>query len=294
MLLNQKLKLYRFFKITWKIDLLMIAFCISAYVLDNYVLTSVKLPVTFPALLGTALAFFIGFNNNQAYNRWWEARIIWGAIVNDSRSWARNLLAYTNNQELAQKMILRHLAFLYALTSALRKNSDRDYIQYLSPEEVITVEKYKNIPNAILDLQAHDLHTLRQISATDDFSFLSLNNLLQAFCDSMGKSERINSTVFPTTYVYFTWLFIWLFIALITMATSYEAGMFSVVLGWFIGFVFHITHLNGMSLMNPFEGKPAGIPISSITRNIEINLLQTIQAEDIPKSLEPINDEYIL
>ena len=111
----------------------------------------------------------------------------------------------------------------------------------------------------------------------------------------MGKSERINNTVFPTTYIYFTRLFIWIFVVFVTMATADAVGFLSIFFSWLIGSVFHITHINGMSIMNPFESdNPTGVPIDSITRSIEINLLEALGDKDIPEPLQPLKGDYIL
>lgn len=295
MLVKKNLSFYQVLSYTWKIDISMIFFCSLVYVVDQYIFTKAVLPIAYPSLMGTAIAFFIGFNNNQAYGRWWEARIIWGGLVNDSRSWARSLIAYSLNQALAEKMIRRHLAFLATLSTSLRNDeSNLSYAEYLTSEDLNSLEPKYNRANQLLQLQAADLHQLRQMGAIDDFVFANLNNLLQNFCDGMGKSERINNTVYPITYVYFTQLFIWLFIALITLSTSELIGGYSVLLGWLMGFVFNAIHINGMSLMNPFSDNPSGVPISSITRNIEINLLQMLKSNKIPEPLKLIDGEYIM
>lgn len=295
MLVKKNLSFHQVLSYTWKIDISMIFFCSLIYVVDQYIFTKTVLPIAYPSLMGTAIAFFIGFNNNQAYGRWWEARTIWGGLVNDSRSWARSLIAYSSNQVLAEKMIRCHLAFLVTLSASLRKDeANLSYAEYLTSADLNSLEPKYNRSNQLLQLQAADLHQLRQMNAIDDFVFANLNNLLQSFCDGMGKSERINNTVYPITYVYFTQLFIWLFIALITMSTSGLIGGSSIVLGWLMGFVFNAIHINGMSLMNPFSDNPAGVPISSITRNIEINLLQMLNSPQIPEPVEVIDGEYIM
>jgi putative membrane protein len=136
MLLKQNLSIHRVLKITWKIDILMLGLCTIAFFVDTKLLPGVQLLPAVPTLIGTAIAFFIAFNNNQAYSRWWEARMIWGGIVNDSRSWARSLLVYTKDGDLARKMIVRHIAFLYAFKAGLRKTVDEEYKKILSPADI--------------------------------------------------------------------------------------------------------------------------------------------------------------
>jgi putative membrane protein len=76
------------------------------------------------------------------------------------------------------------------------------------------------------------------------------------------------------------------------MSTASIVGLPSIILGWLMGFVFNVIHLNGMSLVNPFELTPSTIPIATITRNIEINLLQMLKEKDIPAPLEPLYNLY--
>lgn len=110
----------------------------------------------------------------------------------------------------------------------------------------------------------------------------------------MGKSERIANTVFPTTYNYYTGLFIWIFIVSIILVTAQIVGAWSIVIGTLIGYLFLTSHKIGQSLLNPFEDIPSGIPLDQIARTIEINMLQTLQESDIPKTVESVNGEYIM
>jgi putative membrane protein len=96
MLISKKASIHRIIEGTYKDFLIDLATCLGSYLVFFYFLKNhVAVPAIIPTILGTALSFFIGFNNNQAYGRWWEARKIWGALVNDSRSWARQVLHYT-------------------------------------------------------------------------------------------------------------------------------------------------------------------------------------------------------
>lgn len=297
MLIAQHIRLSRILKNTWQVDVIMIITCTITYLVREYLIAHhVEIPAIIPTLLGTAIAFFIGFNNNQAYDRWWEARKIWGALVNDSRSFARALLSYAGkDQATARRMIFRHLAFLYALKANLRNAANDNYgTRFLPEEEQAEVDAQANRHNAILSIQSRELQQLSENGIIDGFRFMEINEMLVRFCDSMGMSERIKNTVFPTTYSYLTKVFIWLFVVTFTLVISQYAGIYSIFLGWLIGFVFVSTQINGMSLVNPFENNSAGVPLNQITRTIEINLLQMMGEKEIPEAVKPINGEYVM
>lgn len=303
MLIVKNIRLSRILRNTWQIDLIMIFSCTGAYLTRAFLIKhNFVVPAIIPTVLGTAIAFFIGFNNNQAYDRWWEARKIWGALVNDSRSWARSVITYISqneisNQEfkaLTDRMVRRHIGFLYALKAKLRDAVDENYQQYLDEADLKEINLHSNVHNAILTLQSRDLQQLSKDGLIDGFRFMELNKLLVNFSDHMGRAERIKNTVFPTTYNYFTKVFIWLFVVSLTLVISHEAGVWAVFIGWLVGFVFVSTQINGMSLIDPFENNSSSVPLNQITRTIEINLLEMIGAEKIPAPVKPINDEYIL
>jgi len=140
--------------IKWKfvmrlsIGYLIFYFCYSALVvylyhfLDHLNISdhngdSIDISIPFMPLstIGIAVAFYLGFKNNQAYDRFWEARKIWGGIVNYSRTWGNQVTSFVSNlqtldkkspeelHKIHQTMIYRHIAWLYALTHHLRRSS---------------------------------------------------------------------------------------------------------------------------------------------------------------------------
>lgn len=304
MLITPYVRLSRVVEGTWKHFVLDLAACIGAYLLNFFFLSHyAEIPALIPTVLGASLAFFIGFNNNQAYDRWWEARKIWGALVNDSRSWARQLLNYTtpsatiDSQELVRKrttMVMRHLSFVYALKESLRDSTAKVYHDFLDTRDISRVEQEINRPNALLSLQAADLEELYRNDVIDGFKFLELNNLLTKFCDQMGQSERIKNTIFPTTYSYYSRFFIWIFIICLTLVTSNLIGLWAIAAGALVGYVFLTIHTIGQALLNPFEYVPTGIPMDQISRTIEINLLQSIGHPDIPDPIKNLDNDYVM
>jgi putative membrane protein len=295
MLVVQNIRLSRILIDTWKVDLIMLISCTAAYFVREYLIAHhFQISTIIPTVLGTAIAFFVGFNNNQAYDRWWEARKIWGSIVNDSRSFARNLINYVDDETIAKTMVYRHIAFVYALKANLRGTIDEIYVKYLSDDDKIELQKHSNNHNAIINIQARDVQKLLKDNKIDGFKYLEINEMLVRLTDNMGGCERIKNTVFPTTYSYLTKVFIWLFVVTFTLVISQDMGYWSIFMGWLIGFVFVSTQINGMRLVNPFNNKSSGLPLNHISRTIEINLLQMLGDTEIPEPIKPINDEYIL
>jgi putative membrane protein len=289
---------------TWLSLLLLILACTAAYFFDIYFLKKyVEVPSLVPAILGPALAFFIGFNNNQAYDRWWEARKIWGAIVNDSRTWTRQMIHYTSAnsaeeinelKKMRQRTIYRHIAFLYALKENLRGNKDLSFKKFLTAKEYESVSKTSNIHNAILNEQSKDLEYIAKRGWIDGFRFIEMNKTLIKFCDHMGMSERIKNTIFPSTYIFYTKIFIWFLIVSITFVSTDLVDFWAIPIGVFVGYVFLITHQVGLTILNPFEPTPSGISLDQITRTIEINLLETLGEKEIPEPTQSVNNEYIM
>ena len=294
----------RVIKGSWENSIILIFICIAAYVIDIYVIKNyIEVPSIVPGILGPALAFFIGFNNNQAYDRWWEARKIWGGLVNDSRSWARQMI-YNTSANLPKKendlnnvkrrTIYRHIAFLYALKDSLRGEEKGYFKKFLTPKEAELVQTESNIHNAILNNQSKDLEYMYRMQYINGYKFIEFNRMIVKFCEGMGMSERINNTVFPTTYIFYTRVFIWFLIISITFVSTDSVGIFSIPISVFVGYVFLITHTVGLTILNPFEPTPSGISLDQITRTIEINLLEALGEKDIPKPVKSVNNIYIM
>lgn len=297
MLIHANWSVRQVIKFTWKTSVLVLLVTgLTTLVYLLWLQLYFAVPPFIIGVMGTAIAFFIGFINNEAYGRWWEARQIWGALLNDSRSWSRSVLTYSDHSDptVQHRMVRRHLAFLNALAALLRRTGDTHYETFLTSDDRERVRSFVSIPTAILRLQAEDIHQLHRTGQIDGFLFQRLDWLLEQFTTSMGQAERIKNTVFPTSYVYFTRLFIWIFIILCSIIAAETLNYWSAVLTWLIGFVYLITYQNGQLLMNPFDNEPSGTPISSIVRSIEINLLQDLGEVNIPEPVAPVNDDYLM
>lgn len=290
------------------------------------------LPVS---LIGTAVAFYVGFKNNQSYDRVWEARKIWGAIVNSSRSWGILVNAYIRNNQLPAdeikrmrtQLIYRHIAWLYTLREQLLVPTQWEHVSLGWPfgslavrrRETLGVGLFKdyltqkqtdhyfadsaeweaaaNKATQIISLQSQYLAELQENEVVHILRQIEMQKVLADFYDHQGKAERIKRFPLPRQYANLSFIFNCIFIFLLPLgivaefAKLGEAGVWLMIpFGTIVGWIYVVMELIGDYSENPFEGFGTDVPMLSICRTIEIDLLQMLGETDLPKPLQPIND----
>ncbi|CAA9528368.1 MAG: protein of unknown function UPF0187 [uncultured Segetibacter sp.] len=255
-----------------------------------------EMPLSIPALLGTAISILLSFKMNQSYDRWWEARKVWGAIVNDSRSFIiqlQSFLAYDEIENI-KKIAYRQIAWCYALGKSLRGQDALEETKHFITEiDQFEISKHNNKPLAILQLNAKDLKELRLNNKLEVFTHLQLDNTITRLCDSMGKAERINSTVFPSTYRQFLHFTIYLFVITLSISLRQVNMVFEIPLLLFIAAAFFLIEKSARHLQDPFRNRPSDIPVTAIARTIEINIRQLLGEKEVPEPVKP-DGFYIL
>lgn len=298
MLLKNKIPVsYIFGQIKYEV-LLVLCYGLSielAYSIFNIHVTAVSIPITVSSVFGTILSLLLAFRSNQAYDRWWEARIIWGAIVNDSRSWGRQVLTLMENPEnediksFQDRMILRQIAWCYALAKSLRGADPMPHIRdLLNENDYRYIKKISNKAVAILDLQAKDLQYALKMGWINSYQQINFDNTLCKLADSMGKAERIKKTVFPTTYGLYIKLAVWVFILLLPFGLVDLFGFLMIPVLMIVATFFYLIEKTAAQLQDPFENKATDTPVMAISRTIEIDLKEMMQNESIviPKPYE--------
>lgn len=317
----------------------------ATLVASVYQFTSLKAWLVIPwlplSVIGTAVAFYVGFKNNSAYDRLWEARKIWGAIINGSRTWGATTKSYVSNifrsenlseEELNRyrtKLIYRHIGWLYTLRNQLLISTQWEHInqgkhvggiakkrmanygvglhgddvteiqlrKFLPTDEYDRLINYKNTATQIIDQQSQDLNQLRKDDIIDDFRHMELQKLLADFYTFQGQCERIKKFPLPRQYGSMSFVFVGIFIFLLPLgmvsefAKLGEFGVwlsipFTVLVGW----IYVMMELVGDYSENPFEGLGNDIPMLSLCRTIEIDLLEMLGETDLPEPIKPIND----
>jgi putative membrane protein len=313
-----------------------------------------RLPWLPIGLLGTAVAFIQGFKNNASYDRLWEARKIWGGIVNTSRTWTIMIKDFITNDHATNKfssdelksvkkeIVMRHIAWMTSLRYQLRQprpwevnihskrnrkfraknyallecdiSKNEAVAPYLSDSELSALEHKSNWASQILGHQSTHLKNLLDQGLIEDFRHMELMNVLKELYTLQGKSERIKNFPYPRQFATLNLYFIWIFIVLLPfgvmdafqdigqsfiaemMEHEHEAGFFhmlfdglgkhfvwlSVPFSALISWVFYTLEMIGENTENPFEGGVNDVPITDMSRSIEIDIRQLIDDVDIP------------
>lgn len=282
---------YVFGKVKYEILVVFLYGTAIALLYENYRDIRISIPIAVPTVLGTVLSLLLGFRSNQAYDRWWEARHIWGAIVNDGRTLTRQLLGFVKSsydgdgaQQLCDRMVRRQIAWNYALAQHLRgQNNTRDLRKYISAEEYEYVTSYTVVPSGLLEMQSQDLAKALDEGWINSFQQVEIDRTLSRLCDSMGKCERIKNTVFPATYSLYIHYTLLLFIGLLPFSLIDYFGYVEVLITVAIAVSFSLIEKMAIHLQDPFENKPTDTPMTTISRNIERDLFQMLREKSIPE-----------
>ena len=282
MLLNRKISILYFVNnIKWQI-LFVITFALAVGFLHlRPEFKGIDIPLNILTLLGTIVTILLAFRTSQSYERWWEARTIWGAIVNDSRTLTRTVLQFLPENESVEKKKFaeRQIIFVNALGETLRKVP-------LSPKVEAYVKFHNinavNLPNALLDEHSHQIGQLNTEGKISDFQQLQLNDIVSRLCDSMGKCERIKNTVFPRSYSLILHILIYAFTAILPFSLNHNQFVTEIAISIIIPLLFIAVEKTAIIMQDPFENSPVDTPMTSIAQTIEINILQMMGEKDVP------------
>jgi len=270
--------------------------CVVYFIEWELGLLLMDLSFSIPAFLGTAISILLSFKISQSYDRWWEARKIWGAIVNDSRNLVMQTQAFVGIEHRAtiQRIAYRQIAWCYVLGRSLRGLDPLEGLEaYLSAKDIQYISKQSNKSLAILQLNTFEFESLRGMNLLTDYKQVQLDSTVVRLCASMGKAERIKSTIFPTKYRMFLHLSIYLFVICLTIATSTMSVYFGLPLIMSIATIFFLLEGTAYNLQDPFENRPSDTPITAIARTIEINIRELLEEEEIPAP-QPIEKGFYL
>jgi putative membrane protein len=289
MLLKKNISIIYFLKlIKWDIFAI-VSYSVLVGLLDhNSFFKDMVVPVSISAMVGTLLSLLLAFRTGQSYERWWEARIIWGAIVNDSRSLIRQLIQFIpdgdGKTEYVQKFANRQAMWCFTLAESLRKGpfSPRtdNYFKELNAES-------DNRPNLLLTLHTKDLSELSARYNLDANKQVQLDNTIVKLTDAMGKCERIKSTIFPRSYSVMIHFMIYVLMTILPYGLDDNHFLIEIAVSIMIPSLFIAIERTAILMQDPFENKPTDTPMLALSATIERNLMEMSGQPVPPKPPEP-------
>lgn len=241
-----------------------IAFFPGAYFLKN--LTNVY------SLLGFVISLLLVFRTNTAYDRWWEGRKAWGAIVNDSRSFASKLSALVLSKE--EKNAFNKLIPLFAFaTKQHLRNQDIKEDNSLNMD-ITGLELDGHLPLRIIQLMRIELEKLLQKETIHREAWLALNRDLDSLLNSLGVCERIKNTPIPFSYSLFIKKFIFIYVVTMPLAFVPLFGYLSAFISTFVFYALVSMELLAEEIEDPFGSDENDLPTDQLCLNIQNNCQQ--------------------
>ena len=258
----------------------------AAYILLPFHAPS--LPLT---LFGTVLALFLGFRDNSAYQRWWEGRVLWGAMINASRNlarMARNFLPEPDAHDLKRTLVLRQVAYVNALRCQLRRQApDAEVLRFLSKGEAEPALARVNTANGLLDGTGRRIADALNRGWIDTIQQSAFERILVDIANAQGGMERLKNTPLPNQYRFFPTFFTHLFCVLLPIGLVETLGFATPLGSTVAGLMFLAVLQVGDDLVDPFANTSHDVPLSAMCRTIEIDLLQAI-GDPAPEPAQPV------
>jgi len=278
----------------WKWLLFYLILCIAVSVTYSYYDLNVSIATTEVSMLGIALSILMGFRVSSAYDRWWEARKIWGSVVNNSRSLTRQLIAFTHHSSVTRKLleniVNRHIAFVYSMSSRLRQQNPENLIKpFLETEEFDQVKSKTNIPNILLLHNMYAIKKLQHDKHISDTELFRLEETILHLTNDLGGAERIKNTPFPVPYSYFTSLLVHLFAMLVPFGMVDSFGYLTIPVAMCAIFIFLVIEQIAVEIQDPFSNRENDTPVTAISQNIEFDLKEMLGDTNLPEKDQAVH-----
>ncbi|HTH52732.1 MAG TPA: bestrophin family ion channel [Edaphobacter sp.] len=289
MIVRDRLPLKRIWPQAWKRLLVLLIFdCTVAVVysvLHHKWISLNGLPV---APLASALTVFLAFRTNAAYGRWWEARQLWGQLVNTSRALAVQFLTMLDDETEDPRpiptrnlLVLHQITFAHALRCHLRKQTSLPEVRTLLGEEAaLEMRAYRNVPAALVLRMGDMLRQARNEGMLDSFRWAAINENLTVLTNIQGASERIKNTPLPRQFDYLPSVLVNAFCWLLPLGLVEDLGLMTPLASVLISFTFIAADLMSREISNPFDNTIHDTPMTSLSRTIELNLREQMEGVD--------------
>lgn len=220
-------------------------------------------------LLGFVISLLLAYRTNTAYDRWWEGRKSWGALVNSSRNLAIKLSAFLKNE--SDREYFRKIIPGYA--SLLSKHLSNEEVGKVLFEGLdLEIDQTKHRPNQIAQMLFHKINTLYKSGVITGDQLIIINNEIQTFTDVCGACERIKNTPIPYSYSAFIKKFIFVYIMTLPFGYAFSLGYYCIPVVIFTFYVLASLELIAEEIEDPFGEDTNDLPTQKIAANIKKNV----------------------
>ncbi len=230
------------------------------------------------SLLGIVLGLFLVFRTNTAYDRWWEGRKLWGALVNSTRNFAVKLDAYLSlenkeDRDWFAKMISN---FVVATKEGLRKGVQLAELEPVGADFADQFGRYDHKPNWIGAMMYRRINGLYKNGTVTGDQLINLDKEMKDFIDIMGACERIRNTPIPYSYMMYIKKFIFLYIITLPFGFVTQSGYMTILIVVLITFVLMSVELIAEEIEDPFGRDLNDLPTDELARKIRDNVREIL------------------
>jgi len=306
MVVEKHIKFRRLIPIIWKRIAMMtlLSACIVVPIV-YFDLRQFTITMQAPLILGTAISIFLGFRTNSAYDRWFQGRGYWGEVGANIRNLAllcaRVDQRYKNRNtgkdskqaaEIMPRMIKRGLAFMWVLNHQLKglpPLSHEGLEEFLEPEELKALKDVHNPSMKLLYTMGKDFRTVTDEGQFLDGEHFEYVGIQRELARLMTSCFSLKNTGFPTHYTYFTDLFVWLLVVLLSLSlpANENSGYYAIPIAVLIGWIFSMIEGIGDYMDYPWSNNRNVIPMDFLTRQHERDILAFALGEaELPPEIE--------
>ena len=241
------------------------------------------------SLLAVILSIFLGFRTTTAYDRWWEARKQWGALVNN----CRNLAIYVDSSwpesdTGIRRFMAKHISnFCLALSEHLREGTRLENLVYLAEEEIAYYESKDHVPNFIALRIYQRIAEAHREGTINEGDYINIKAQHQSLLDILGACERIKKTPIAFSYAVYLKVLVTSYALLLPFGLSEQFGYGTIPLTMLIVFALVGVELMGEEIEDPFGLDCNDLPTGDIAHTIRRNVFELLEdrapAEEQPR-----------
>ncbi|MBP1221879.1 bestrophin family protein [Flavobacterium sp. 1355] len=283
---NNYKAIFFFLKHLWTDLFLIILYASIITTIDLYTyLHLLTIPLSITTVTGTIVALLLAFRTAQSYDRWWEARKVWGEIVNESRTLIRQVKQFFPAEDnTVTEFANRQIIWCYALSESLRKQTFSVKVQaYLDAQKISA----NNIPSKLLTKHSEHLKEASHNLSLDPIKQAQIDSTISRLNDSMGKCERIKNTIFPRSYSFLIHFLIYVLASILPFGLDDIFPFTEIAIAIIIPLILLAVEETAIIMQDPFENRPTDVPMTALSNTIENNIMEIITDEKVEIMAKP-------